>query len=93
MFHITGQVTIRERQLKFTGNCIRMPTVEPANQFVIYESRFRSSLQPEAPMITYLIHLHILIENFWLYKNIRNYTEDKRIHLIKELAGQLTTKV
>ena len=28
---------IRERQLKFTGQCIRMPTDEPINRFVLYE--------------------------------------------------------
>ena len=31
--------TIRERQLKFTVHSIRMPTDEPANRFVINESR------------------------------------------------------
>ena len=28
---------IRERQLKFTGPCIRMPTDEQINRFVLYE--------------------------------------------------------
>ena len=40
---------IREWQLKFKGNCTRMPTDEPVNRFVIYESKVRLSLQPEAP--------------------------------------------
>ena len=39
LYQLTGQVpfseTIREGELKFTGHCIRMPTVEPANGFVI----------------------------------------------------------
>ena len=30
LYQITDQVKIRERQLKFTGHCIRMPTDEPA---------------------------------------------------------------
>ena len=57
MFHKTGKGTIRERRLKFPGHLTSMLTDEPDNQFVIYESRFRSSLRPEAPMTTYLIHL------------------------------------
>ena len=28
---------IHERQLKFTSHCIRMPTGEPINRFVLYE--------------------------------------------------------
>ena len=35
-------------QIKFTGHCIRMPTEEPANHFVIYESNIRSPLRPGA---------------------------------------------
>ena len=60
LYQLTGQVPIREtihireRQLKFTGHCIRMPTDEPANRFVIYESRIKSSLRPGAPRTTYL---------------------------------------
>ena len=66
LYQLTGQVTlretIRERQLKFTGHCFHMSTDEPANQFVIYESRSRPSLQPGARMTTYLnqISSHIL---------------------------------
>ena len=30
--------TIRERQLQFTGHCLRMPTDEPANMYVLYSS-------------------------------------------------------
>ena len=66
LYQLTGQVplreTIRERQLKFTGHCIRMPKDEPANRFFIYESRIKSSLRPGAPRTTYLnqISSHIL---------------------------------
>ena len=66
LYQLTGQVPLRqticERQLKFTGHCIRMPTDEPANRFVIYESRIKSSLRPGAPRTTYLNHIssHIL---------------------------------
>ena len=58
LYQLTGQVpireTIRERQLKFTGHYIHMPTDELANCFVIYESKIRSSLRSDAPRATYL---------------------------------------
>ena len=44
---------IRERQLKFAGHCNRMPTDEPINRFVLYESKVRPSLRPGAPTRTY----------------------------------------
>ena len=48
--HVTNQIigqvkihqTTRVSQLKFTGHCIRMPTDEPANRYVIYESSIRA---------------------------------------------------
>ena len=66
MYQFTGQVplceTIRECQLKLTGQCIRIPTDEPVNLFFIYETRIRSSLCPGASRTTYLnqISSHIL---------------------------------
>ena len=54
LYQLTGQVPLHERQLKFTGHCIRMPTDEPTNRFVIYESRIKSSLRSGAPRTTYL---------------------------------------
>ena len=66
LYKLTEQVplrkTIRERQLKFTGHCIRMPTYEPANQFVIYESRIKFFLRPGALRTAYRnqISSHIL---------------------------------
>ena len=39
---------------KFTGYCIRMPSGEPDNCFVIYESKIRSSLRLGALRATYL---------------------------------------
>ena len=44
---------IRERLLKFPGHCIRMPTDESINLFVLYESKVRPSLRLEAPTRTY----------------------------------------
>ena len=58
LYQLTGQIplceTMRERQLKFTGSCIRMPTDEPAYCFFIYESRIRSSLRPGVSKKTFL---------------------------------------
>jgi exonuclease III len=64
-FHMTndelykrvGQIpiseTIRERQLKFTGHCLRMAADEPAHRFIVYESKIKTSLRPGAPRRTY----------------------------------------
>ena len=56
LYILTGQATLCERQLKFTGHCIRMvmSTDEPDNIFVISESKIKSSLRPDAPRTTYL---------------------------------------
>ena len=43
---------IRERKLMFTGHCIRMPTNELVNRFVLYESKVKPSLRPGAPTRT-----------------------------------------
>ena len=40
--------------LKFIGRCIRMPTDQPDNRFVIYESNIGPSLRPGTPKTTYL---------------------------------------
>ena len=45
--------TIRERQLNFTGHCIRMADDEPINRFILYESKIRPSLRRGAPRRTY----------------------------------------
>ena len=49
----TIRETIRARQLKFTGHCLRMATEEPAHRFVLYESKIKPSLRPGAPRKTY----------------------------------------
>ena len=65
LYQLTGQVPLSERHLKFTGHCIRMPTDEPAYQFVIYESMIRSFLRPGAPRTKYLnkISSHIQLQS------------------------------
>ena len=66
LYQPTGKIplseTIRQRKLKFTGHCIRMPTGKPENRFVIYESRIKSSPRTGEPRTTYLnqISLHII---------------------------------
>ena len=56
LYHLTGQAPLCEtiREQKFRGHCIHMPTDEPANRFVIYEYKIKSSLWQGAPMTTYL---------------------------------------
>ena len=57
LYKIVQQTTIREtiraRQLKFTGHCLRMAADEPAHRFVLYESKIKPSLRPGAPRKTY----------------------------------------
>ena len=36
---------IRERQLQFTGHCLRMPNDEPANSYALYTSNIKSNLR------------------------------------------------
>ena len=38
---------IRERQLNFTGHCIRMHTDEPINRFFLYESKVNQLFDQE----------------------------------------------
>lgn len=45
--------SIRAMQLNFTGHCIRMDDDEPANRFILYESKIRPSNRPGAPRRTY----------------------------------------
>ena len=40
-------------RVTFTGDCIRIPTEEPANRFFIYEPRIKSSLRPASTNTTY----------------------------------------
>ena len=54
LYHLIGQAPLNERQLEFTCHCIRMPSDEPANRFIIYESKIRQSLRPDAPKTKYL---------------------------------------
>ena len=75
LYHLTDQtpfsVTIREHQRKFKGHCIRMPTDKPVNQFVIYDSKIRSSFRPVAPRTIYLNQIlsHILPDEKTLEAN------------------------
>ena len=45
---------IRERQLQFTGHCLRMLKDEPVNIYVIYESQIGRSNRRGNPGLTYL---------------------------------------
>ncbi len=57
LYKIVQQTTIREtiraRQLKFTGHCLRMASDEPAHRFVLYESKIKPSLRLGAPRKAY----------------------------------------
>ena len=53
-YYKTISEMIRERQLQFIGHCLRMPKDEPANIYVICESRLRWSNRHGKPWLTYL---------------------------------------
>ena len=48
---------ILEHQFKFKGHCFRMPTHEPINRFVFFESKVRPSLRPGAQTSPYRQHI------------------------------------
>ena len=56
LYHLTGQMplreTIRKHHIKLTGHSVLIPTEKPGIRFVMYEPKIRSSLLPEAPIIT-----------------------------------------
>jgi hypothetical protein len=45
---------IRERQLKFTGYCLRLQTEEPANLYMLYEYKINVKPKLERPRHTFL---------------------------------------
>ena len=50
------------RQLEFTDHCFRMPTDEPINRFVIYESKVRSSPRPKGHIEKHFSSHHLFGE-------------------------------
>ena len=57
LYQLTNQrpvrETIRERQLKFIGHCLRMHVEEPVNIYALYKSAVRTNRRG-APRLTYL---------------------------------------
>ncbi|CAF0980287.1 unnamed protein product [Brachionus calyciflorus] len=45
---------LRKRQLKFIGHCLRMPTDEPANIYVLYQSKVRERNKIGRPRAQYI---------------------------------------
>jgi len=88
LYSKTGQIPISKeiciRQLKFTGHCIRMNNDEPANIYVLYMSKIKSSGRKGRPKRTYSeqIAKHIFddiqeIDKDQLNAEIIRYAEDK----------------
>ena len=40
------RTTINQRQMSFTGHCLRMETDEPDNMYVLYESKVNPTNRP-----------------------------------------------
>ena len=74
---------IHECQLQFTGHCLHIPKDEPANIYVIYQSKIRRSNRQGNPDLTYLDQ----ISKYWstdkkvrfLAEEITNYAKDKQL--------------
>jgi hypothetical protein len=45
-------LTIRDRQLQFTGHCLRMPADEPSNILALYPTSSTSACSREGPYVT-----------------------------------------
>ena len=73
---------IRERQFQFTGHCLRMPKDQPANIYVIYQSKIKQSNLRENPGLTYLdqISKYLSADRTVRFSadEIANYAKDKQ---------------
>jgi hypothetical protein len=76
LYSMTGaelvSTTIRQRQLKFVGHCLRMPPDEPANTYALYSSNNTDAKNKEKPKRTYVDQISDYI------------TQDKTIKLSAE---------
>jgi hypothetical protein len=45
---------VRERQLRFTGHCLRLPAEEPANLYILYEYKINTKPKLGRPRHTFL---------------------------------------
>ena len=74
---------ICERQLQFTGHCLRMPKDEPANIYVIYQGKSRQSNHYGYPGLTYLdqISKYLIADKTVRFsaEEIANYAKDKQL--------------
>ena len=95
-YHLSGQALLRQRQLKFTGHCSRIPTDGPDNRFVIYESKIRSSLRPDVLRTIYLnqISSHILpdektLEDNQIRRMAANKSEQSQLFVVSKKKNPL----
>ena len=74
---------IREYQLKFIRYCLHMPKDEPANIYVIYQSKIRRSNRHGNPGLTYLAQISKYLSTDktvrFSAEEIANYTKDKQL--------------
>jgi hypothetical protein len=71
---------IRERQLQFTGHCLRMPNDEPANVYVLYKPALAQTSKRGPSRRTYLeqISTHLSSDRSLTATQIAEYAKDKQ---------------
>ena len=88
--------TIRERQLQFTGHCLRIPKDEPANIYVIYQSKIRQSNSWENPGLTYLDQISKYLSTDktvrFSAEEITNYAKDKHLWNLDTVMHKLPAR-
>ena len=74
---------IRERQLQFAGHCLQMPKGEPANIYVIYQSKIKQSNRHWYPGLAYLNQISKYLSNDktvrFSAEEIASYAKDKQL--------------
>ena len=87
--------TIHEHQLQFTGHCLRMPKDEPANIYVIYQSKIRRSNRRGNPGLTYLDQISKYLSTDktvrFSAEEIANYAKDKQLWNLSIAMHKLPT--
>ena len=87
LYHVADEhpisETIRQRQLQFTEHCLHMPKDEPANIYVIYQSKIRRSKCHENPGLTNLDQISKCMSTDktvrFSAEEIANYAKDKQL--------------
>ena len=87
LYHMTDEHLISEMihkcQLQFTRHCLHMPKDEPANIYIVYQSKTRHSNRQVNPGLIYLNQISEYLSTgktvIFLAEEIANYAKDKKL--------------